>query len=229
MELRLRGPHNLFRLDESADQYVLVAGGIGITPIIAMADRLKALGKSYQVHYCGRSRRSMAFLERLVREHGSCLSIHAGDEGQRADLAQIVNGLPTGGQIYVCGPERLISAVEQLSGHLPEGSFHFEFFTSGSAGLDPAREKAFEVDLADSGLKLRVAADETLLDAILRTGIDVACDCREGLCGSCEVTVLEGEVDHRDMVLTRSERAGNTRMMSCCSRSLKGGKLKLAL
>lgn len=229
MELRLRGPHNLFRLDESADRYVLVAGGIGITPIIAMADRLKALGKSYQLHYCGRFRRSMAFLERLERDHAPCLSIHAGDEGQRADLAEIVSGLPSGGQIYVCGPERLIAAAEQLTAHLPEGSFHFEVFAAGSASLDPAREKAFEVDLADSGLKLDVAADETLLDAILAAGIDVACDCREGLCGSCEVTVLEGEVDHRDMVLTRSERAGSARMMSCCSRSLNGGKLKLAL
>ncbi|WP_306144671.1 cytochrome P450/oxidoreductase [Roseibium sp. MMSF_3412] len=229
MELRLRGPHNLFRLDESADRHILVAGGIGITPIIAMADRLKALGKSYQVHYCGRSRRAMAFLERLERDHGSCLSIHAGDEGQRADLGQIVNGLPSGGQIYVCGPERLIAAVEQLTAHLPDGSFHFEFFAGGSTGLDPAREAAFDVDLADSGLKLNVAADETLLDAILAAGIDVACDCREGLCGSCEVAVLEGAVDHRDMVLSRGERAQNDRMMSCCSRAQNGGKLKLAL
>ncbi|MEO0976590.1 MAG: cytochrome P450/oxidoreductase [Pseudomonadota bacterium] len=229
MELRLRGPHNLFRLDESAEHYVLVAGGIGITPIIAMADRLKALGKSYQVHYCGRGRTSMAFLHRLERDHGSRLLVHAGDEGQRADLAQIVNGIPEGGQIYVCGPERLITAAEHLSAHLPDGSFHFEFFAAGSAGLDPAVEKGFEVSLADSGLTLSVAADETLLDAILAAGIDIACDCREGLCGSCEVTVLEGEVDHRDMVLTRSERSGNTRMMSCCSRSLNGGKLKLAL
>lgn len=229
MELRLRGPHNLFRLDEDAEQHVLVAGGIGITPIIAMADRLKALGKSYHVHYCGRSRQTMAFVDRLERDHGSCLTIHAGNEGQRADLQQIVNGLPPGGQIYVCGPQRLIAALEQLTAHLPGGSFHFEFFAAGSAGLDPAGESGFEVDLADSGLKITVAADETLLDAILATGIDVACDCREGLCGSCEVVVLEGEIDHRDMVLTRTERAENRRMMSCCSRSANGGKLKLAL
>ncbi len=229
MELRLRGPHNLFRLDESAEHYILVAGGIGITPIIAMADRLKAIGKSYQIHYCGRSRQTMAFVERLQRDHAAHLSIHAGSEGQRADLRRIVDGLPECGQIYVCGPERLIAAVEQLTAHLPDGSFHFEFFAAASAGLDPAREHGFDVDLADSGLKLSVAADETLLDAILAAGIDVACDCREGLCGSCEVTVLEGDIDHRDMVLTRSERNENRRMMSCCSRLRNGGTLKLAL
>ncbi|MET1411483.1 cytochrome P450/oxidoreductase [Roseibium sp. HPY-6] len=229
MELRLRGPSNLFRLDETASHVVLLAGGIGITPIVAMADRLKQLGKTYHVHYCGRSRGSMAFVDRLEEDHGSCLTLHAGDEGKRADIKAIVEGLPDGGQIYVCGPDRLISAVEKWTADMPDGTFHFEHFTSNATGLDPDKENAFEIELKDSGLTLTVEADQTLLDTLLSAGIDLACDCREGLCGSCEVEVLEGEIDHRDMVLTRTERAGNRRMMSCCSRSMRGGKLKLAL
>ncbi len=229
MELRLRGPHNLFRLDEEAGHHVLIAGGIGITPIIAMADRLKALGKSYDVHYCGRSRRSMALLERLLSNHPDHVTIHAGDEGRRAQLEAIVKALPERGQIYACGPERMISALEDLTADKPEGTFHFEHFSAGATALDPEKEKAFEVELTDSGLSLTVSANETLLDAILAAGIDVACDCREGLCGSCEVDVLEGDIDHRDMVLTRAERATNQRMMACCSRSKDGGKIKLSL
>lgn len=229
MALKLRGPSNLFRLDEEATCYVLVAGGIGITPIIAMADRLKALGRDYVIHYAGRSRASMAFVSRLQADHAGRLRLYAKDEGQRADLAAIVAALPAGGQIYACGPARMITALEDLTAGLPENTLHFEHFSTRETGLDPAKESAFEVELHDSGLTLSVAADTTLLDAIRAVGIDVASDCREGLCGSCEIEVLEGEIDHRDVVLTRAERAENRRMMACCSRAKNGGRLKLAL
>lgn len=227
-ELRLRGPSNLFRLDEAAPYHVLIAGGIGITPILAMADRLKALGRDYAVHYCGRSRTGMAFLDRLEADHAGHVTIHAKDEGQRADLAAIVADLPEGGQIYCCGPERMIASLEDLTADKPEGTLHFEHFSTDDSGLDPEKEHAFSVELEDSGLALTVAADQTLLDAIRAAGIDVASDCCEGLCGSCEVQVLEGAVDHRDKVLTRAERAGNRRMMACCSRAF-GDRIKLAL
>lgn len=228
-EIKLRGPSNLFRLDESAAHYTLVAGGIGITPIIAMADRLKALSKPYHLHYAGRGRRSMALLARLEHDHGRAVTIHTGDEGRRMDLPELVRDLPLGGQIYACGPDRMISALDELTADLPEGSFHFEHFTSHATGLDPEREQPFEAELADSGLTLQVGAGQTLLEAIQAAGIDVASDCCEGLCGSCEVTVIEGDIDHRDLVLTRAERAGNQRMMSCCSRPRNGGRIKLAL
>lgn len=228
-QVKLRGPSNLFRLDQDAERYVLVAGGIGITPIIAMADHLKAQGKAYEMHYAGRSRRTMAFLDRLARDHGDALCVYAGDEGARMDLPALVAALPEGGQIYSCGPDRMISMLEDLTADLPEGTFHFEHFTTKGAGLDPAVETAFEAELVDSGLTVHVGADTTLLDAIRSAGIDVASDCCEGLCGSCEVEVVEGEIDHRDMVLTRAERAGNTRMMSCCSRARNGMRIKLSL
>lgn len=229
MELRLRGPSNLFRLDETAPYHVLIAGGIGITPILAMADRLKALGRDYVVHYCGRSRGSMAFLDRLESDHAGHVTIYAKDEGKRADLAALVAGLPEGGQIYCCGPERMIAALEDLTTDKAEGTLHFEHFSTNDSGLDPEKERAFEVELKDSGLTLTVAADQTLLDAIRAVGIDTASDCCEGLCGSCEVEVLEGAINHRDKVLTRAERAESRRMMACCSRAKDGSRIKLAL
>ena len=228
-EIRMRGPSNLFRLDETAPHVVLVAGGIGITPILAMADRLKVLGHSYALHYAGRSKSTMAFLDRVSCDHGAALTLYAGDEGLRMDLSAMVADLDDGAQIYACGPQGLLSALETLTDNLRDGTFHFEHFTTSTTGLDPDKEQAFEVELADSGLMLNVTADTTLLDAIMAAGIDVACDCREGLCGSCEVAVVEGEIDHRDMVLTRAERAENKRMMTCCSRAKNGARLKLAL
>lgn len=229
MDVRLRGPSNLFRLDETASSYLLVAGGIGITPIIAMADRLKTLGKDYAVHYCGRSRKTMAHLDRLEKDHPGKVTVYAGDEQRRADLSALVSQLKPNGQIYVCGPERMISALEDLTADLPEGSLHFEHFSARDTGLDPEKETAFEVELQDSGLSFQVAADETLLDALHAKGVDVASDCREGLCGSCEVPVLDGEIDHRDKVMTRAERAENKRLITCCSRARNGSRLKLAL
>lgn len=227
-EIKLRGPSNLFRLDPDATHYVLVAGGIGITPIMAMADRLKALGRSYELHYAGRGRRTMAFLDRLRADHGAALTLYSDEEQRFMDLPAMVAGLGEGAQIYACGPQGLLGALEELTAELPEGTFHFEHFSATSAGLDPEKESAFEVELVDSGITLTVANDTTLLDTVLAAGIDIACDCREGLCGSCEVAVLDGEVDHRDMVLTRAERTENKRIMTCCSRA-RGGRLKLAL
>ncbi len=228
LPLRLRGPSNLFRLDEQAQDYVLIAGGIGITPIIAMADRLKSLGKNYVIHYCGRSRQRMAFLDRLAADHVGRFTLYTGDENRRADLASIVAKLPDGGQIYCCGPDRMIAAMQDFTADKPEGAFHFERFSGEEARLDPDKEHGFTAELRDSGLTLSVRADQMLLDAIRAAGIDVASDCCEGLCGSCEVDVVDGDVDHRDKVLTRAERAENRRMMTCCSRA-RGERIKLAL
>ncbi|WP_069300665.1 cytochrome P450/oxidoreductase [Neptunicoccus sediminis] len=227
-EIKLRGPSNLFRLDPDAAHYVLVAGGIGITPILAMADRLKAEGRSYELHYAGRASSTMAFTARLQADHGAALTLYCDGENTFMDLPAMVAGLGEGAQIYACGPQGLLRALEDLTAGLPEGTFHFEHFSTSNAGLDPDKESAFSVELVDSGLKLEVANDTTLLDTLLAAGIDIACDCREGLCGSCEVAVLEGDIDHRDMVLTRTERSENKRIMTCCSRA-KGSKLKLAL
>jgi len=228
--LYIAGPKNHFPLDETAPRYTLIAGGIGITPILAMADRLKALGKPYALHYCGASRRTMALLDRVERDHAAALTLHASDEGCRLDLPQVLSGLSEGEQVYACGPGRMLEALEALAGERewPEGRLHVEHFTARSSLLDPRHEHAFEALLADSDLTVQVGNDQTLLEALTAAGVDVPSDCSEGLCGTCEVAVVEGDIDHRDLVLSRAERDANDRMMACCSRAC-GKRLVLSL
>ena len=224
--IRIRGPKNHFRLDEGAEHYLLFAGGIGITPIITMADRLKRLGKDYAIHYAGRSFGSMAFLERLRRDHGARLHLYGKAEGGRLDLATVIAAAPADAQLYACGPDRLLAALEQsVSGQTER--LHVEHFSSVGTLLDPDEESPFEAELKDSGLLVPVPADQTLLQALRAVGVDVPSDCEEGLCGTCEVAVVAGDVDHRDKVLSAAERAVGGRMMACCSRAR--GKLVLAL
>ncbi|WP_447554414.1 cytochrome P450 [Vreelandella sp. EE22] len=226
--LHIAGPKNHFHLDETATRYTLIAGGIGITPILAMADRLKALGKPYTLHYCGAERRTMAFLERVERDHDAALTVHVGNEGSRLDLPNALSDLSEGEQVYSCGPERMLEALEMLAMGWPEGTLHVEHFAARSSILDPKNEHAFEAVLADSDLTVQVGNDQTLLEALTAAGVDVPSDCCEGLCGTCEVVVAEGHIDHRDLVLSRAEREANDRMMSCCSRA-KGKRLVLSL
>jgi cytochrome P450/ferredoxin-NADP reductase len=226
-ELRVRGPKNHFRLmPDVGEHFILVAGGIGVTPIIAMADRLKLCGKSYEIHYCGRSRRAMSFLDRLELDHGAVLTLYPADEGHRLDVGALVDGLKDTDQIYGCGPERLLTALEAAMTGRPR-QLHFEHFTPPSARLSPNDELAFEVELRDSQLTITVRPDQTLLDAVRAVGVDVQSDCEEGLCGTCQVALLEGEVEHRDRVLTLTERAAGDRMIACCSRGR--GRLVLGL
>jgi cytochrome P450/ferredoxin-NADP reductase len=227
--LRVRGPKNHFRLDETAARYVLVAGGIGITPIIAMADRLKHLGKSYAIHYAGRTVAAMAFADRLASDHGDELHLYPKSEGKRMNLPALLREAGNGQQqVYACGPERLLTELETLSQSWPQNTLHVEYFTATASLLDPANEISFQVELTDSDLTLDVAADQTLLQALHAAGLDVACECEEGLCGSCEVGVVSGDIDHRDRVLSQAERAQSNRMMACCSR-VRSGKLVLSL
>ena len=229
MELRMRGPRNHFRFDEQASHYVLIAGGIGITPIIGMADHLKSQNKTYELHFAGRSRSAMALLDRLEKDHATQLTVYSSQEGRRADLPAIVADLPHNGQIYACGPDRMIEALSRLTAHLPQGSFRFEHFHTRAPGLDAENETAFDVVLSDSGLVLHVPSNRTLLDVIRSAGVDVPSDCLEGLCGTCEAAVLDGEIDHRDRVLTSAERQRADRVMTCCSRGKNGCSLTLAL
>ncbi len=219
MRLRVRGPRNHFRLDETAKRLVLIAGGIGITPISAMARRARELGIDYTLHYSGRSRASMALLDELAALHGERLRLYIGAQGQRNDFAALLAQPQTGTQIYACGPERMLQGLAQACAHWPEDSLKVEHFQSTLGKLDPSKEHTFEAELKDSGLVIPVRADQTLLDALRAANIDVQSDCEEGLCGSCEVRVLHGEIDHRDVVLTRAEREAGNRMMSCCSRA----------
>ncbi|GAA4417293.1 cytochrome P450/oxidoreductase [Acidovorax lacteus] len=226
--LQLAGPKNLFRLDESAARYVLIAAGIGITPMLAMADRLKALGKPYTLHYAGRSRGQMALLPRITRDHAGHVHLYVKAEGQRMALPALLANIGAQDRVYACGPGRLIDELEALGTAWPEGVLHYEHFSGEGAALDPAKEHAFVAELRDSNLQVQVPADRTLLQALQAAGVDVPCDCNEGLCGTCEVAVLDGAIDHRDKVLTQAERATQRRMLACCSRAA-GQKIVLAL
>lgn len=226
--LKVRGPRNHFRFNEEIKKAVFVAGGIGITPISAMARRARELGIDYELHYSGRARASMAFVEELSSLHGDRLHLYPKDEGRRNDFSALLAVPAADTQVYACGPERMLQALEAACSRWPEDALRVEHFQSAPGLLDPSREHAFEVELKDTGIVVQVSADQTLLAALRGANIDVQSDCGEGLCGSCEVRVLAGKIDHRDVVLTRSERDGNTQMMACCSRAA-GTRLVLEL
>ncbi|MDR5856343.1 cytochrome P450/oxidoreductase [Caballeronia sp. LZ062] len=223
---RIRGPRNHFRLDTAARRLVLIAGGIGITPISAMARHAREHGIDYEVHYSGRSRASMAFLDEMRALHGERMRVYVSEEGARNDFAAL--RVEAGTQVYACGPARLLDALSAASDAWPDGALKIEHFESTLGALDPSNEHAFDVELKDSGLTLTVPPDQTLLTTLRRANIDIQSDCEEGLCGSCEVRVIDGEIDHRDVVLTKDERDSNRRMMACCSRA-KGTKLVLEI
>lgn len=221
-EVTVRGPRNHFRLDDDATHLVLVAAGIGITPVLAHADAARVAGRSYEVHYLGRRRGTMPYLDRLERDHADApggLTLHTSEDGHRADLAALLADLPSGTRVYACGPQRLLDALTALTSGWPDDTLRLEHFTSTLVALDPEVEHAFDIRLAQSGQTLQVAADRTVLETLRTAGIDVPSDCEEGLCGTCEVAVIEGEVDHRDVVLTTAERKAGRSMMTCCSRA----------
>lgn len=211
------GPRNNFRLEEGARHSVLMAGGIGITPIGAMVRRLAQLGRSWTLHYAVRDRRTAAFAEELTAL-GDHVHLHVDDEagGRLLDIAGIVAAAPAGAHLYCCGPLPMLAAFEAATAEIPGERVHVEYFT---AKAPPATSGGFVVELARSGRSIEIPAGESILEAVLDLGIDVPNSCREGVCASCETRVLEGVPDHRDLVLTREEQAANTTMMICCSGS----------
>lgn len=226
--LRIKGPKNSFPLLSKAQKYILIAGGIGITPILSMADHLKAQGVPYELHYAGRSEAAMAFLPRVRAEHDQSLRLWVKDQGQRLSLAEVVQQLGENEHIYVCGPERMIHELEDLCETALDNVLYFEHFSSNAQQLDTSQNQPFEVHLTNSKLQLQVLPEQTLLEVLLEAGVEVDYDCEEGLCGNCEVVVVEGEVEHRDSVLTRNEKASGKSMMACCSRA-KHQQIKIAL
>jgi tetrachlorobenzoquinone reductase len=220
--LEVRGPRNRFKLID-APSYLLLAGGIGITPLSAMARRLAAVGARWQLIYGGRSRSSMAFLAELEELAADRLSVVAEDESGRPDLAAAVLRAPTGTAVYCCGPEPMLRIVEELCAERgTDVSLHFERFApsgrvvaAGATGDQP-----FEIELRRRHLVLVVPAHRSALDVVREVVPNHPYSCREGECGSCEVRVLEGKVEHRDEVLSDEERESNEVMMLCVSRAL---------
>ena len=215
--LQISQPRNNFKLDTEASHSVLVAGGIGITPIYCMFRQLLALGRSAELIYCARSRKEAALLEQLSGL-GAKVLYHFNDEKDCApDLARYLAGQPADTHFYCCGPTPMLDAFESTCESLGYPHAHIERFTA--AELPPAADaqQSYDVELKKTGKTVQVGAGLNLLDVLLEAGCDIDYSCREGVCGSCETKVLDGDVDHRDGVLTKAERATNASMMVCVS------------
>ncbi|HWR86727.1 MAG TPA: PDR/VanB family oxidoreductase [Rhodoglobus sp.] len=215
--LRVAGPRNHFEfVPEKGTRYRFVAGGIGITALAAMLRSARTAGVDYTLEYAGRSRSCMALLPELVAEHGDRVNVYAADEGARLDLDAMFAGLPPFTTTYCCGPARLIDAVEAAGAGRTVKVERFEAKELGA----PVRSEPFEVELAFSGLELEVPPDRSVLDVIEEAGVLILSSCRIGTCGTCETRVMDGEVDHRDSILTAGEQAANDVMYPCVSRAV---------
>lgn len=224
MRLHVSEPRNHFPLVE-AGEYLFVAGGIGVTPLLPMIAAVARRGAPWRLAYGGRTAASMAFCDEL-RAHGDSVSLCHDDRDGPLDLDALLGQPRVGVAVYCCGPEGLLAAVEERCAAWPAGALHVERFHARPGALEGARG-AFEVELAASGMTVAVAADETIVEALEAAGIEVATSCQEGTCGTCETTVLEGEVDHRDSFLTDEEREDGA-ILICCSRAA-GPRLVLDL
>jgi vanillate O-demethylase ferredoxin subunit len=221
--VRVGAPRNHFPLREDGAGALLLAGGIGITPLLAMARRLHALGQAFDLHYCTRSRAQTAFADEIATSSfGTRVHVHHddGDAAQRLDLDRILREHAARGKrpdLYVCGPAGFIACVIDRAGQFgwPEEMIHREYF---AAEVDMAGG-SFTVEARRSGKTVTVAAGQTIADALKAAGVNAPLSCEEGVCGTCQTRVLDGTPDHRDVYLSASERADNGSIMICCSRS----------
>lgn len=231
-------PRNHFALAQSARKHLFIAGGIGITPIMAMLDEVQRRGDHFHLYYCARTPQRAAFLDRvkpLVEKGLVSLHFDDGDPDQGLDLASTLETRPDGTHLYYCGPGRFMDAIEAASAHWPAGSRHCERFSAsgakapasaGAANDERASETPFEVELRRSAKRCTVQPGESIVDVLRAHGIDVDTSCCEGYCGTCMTRYLAGEPLHRDTVLDDEDR--QEFVMICCSRS-KGPTLVLDL
>ncbi|WP_328459278.1 cytochrome P450/oxidoreductase [Actinoplanes sp. NBC_00393] len=213
--VRAGWPRNNFALVPSP-RYVFVAGGIGITPILPMLAAATAAGAEWTLHYGGRSRSSMAFCEELA-QYGSRVVLTPHDEHGLLDLAGIFASVSPDTLVYACGPEPLLTALEEALSHWPEGTLHTERFAPKR--IAPRADVAFEVEFAASGVTVTVPPGRSILQAAEEQGITALSSCKEGTCGTCETRILSGEADHRDSILTPAEQRANQSLMLCVSRA----------
>ena len=229
-KLTISAPRNNFALNENAPHTVLISGGIGITPLFCMIQRLQALGRTWELYLCARTREHAAFRDQLnaLPESSRGWVHYTFDQEpgvKMLDIAAVVAAQAPDTHLYCCGPLPMLEAFEKATADRAPECVHVEYFAAKEA---PAATGGFTVVLAKSGKTLEVPAGKTILDAVLDAKIRVSYSCMEGICGSCEVGIIEGVADHRDLVLSKEEHAANKSMMICCSGS-KSDKLVLDL
>ncbi|WP_233270397.1 PDR/VanB family oxidoreductase [Chachezhania sediminis] len=226
--VEVTGPKNEFPLADSDAPSLLIAGGIGVTPMISMATALAGDGRAFTFHYAMRNAGAGAFVDALTGAHGDRVVLHRDDEaGGPLDVAALIDAADPATHIYVCGPKPMIEAVKTAAEHrgFAPDQIHFELFESAA---EQDGDTAFEVELASSGKVYTIPAGRTIIEVLEEAGEDLVYDCQRGDCGICQTDVLDGIPDHRDVVLTDAERASNAVMQICVSRA-KSPRLKLDL
>jgi vanillate O-demethylase ferredoxin subunit len=219
--LTISAPKNHFPLAHEAEHNLLLAGGIGVTPILCMAERLAVTGAKFEMHFCTRSRDRTAFHDRITQSrYAPKVQFHHDDgTAEKFDIAARLEKPQPGTHLYVCGPKGFMDAVlntARASGW-PEAQLHYEFF---SADVGPSEsDESFEVQLASSGRIVVVPKDQSVVQALAAAGIEVLTSCEQGVCGTCLTRVLEGVPDHKDMYLTPDEQSANDQFTPCCSRA----------
>jgi vanillate O-demethylase ferredoxin subunit len=222
--IEISTPRNLFPLDATASRTLLLAGGIGVTPILSMANECARENRAFEMHYCARTPAKMAFADRLKRSPIAphChLHFDDGPRKQQIDLARVLANPRVGHHLYVCGPSGFINATldTAAASGWADAQLHREFFSAPASEHDEGDDKAFTVALARSGLQTEVPPGVSIVKALEDIGVFVPTSCAEGICGMCVVPVLEGIPEHRDFILSADERARNDRLTACCSRA----------
>lgn len=221
--VRVRGPRNHFPL-LAAPSYVFIAGGIGITPMLPMIEEVVAAGADWHLYYGGRTRDSMAYLDE-IEKHGDRVTVVPQDQAGLLDIRGILGEPNADTLVYCCGPEPLLAVVEAQCASWPHGALHLERFAAKVIDTE-GDDAPFELALQRSGITTTVPADRTVFEVMRAAGVSVLGSCLEGICGTCETDILEGEVEHRDSVLDPDEQEANETMMVCVSRC-RGKRLVL--
>ena len=220
--LTLSQPHNQFELNRNTATYTLVAGGIGITPLVSMARTLSQGEKPVQLHYAVRSREEAVFASELRTWLGDRLHLYVRSEGERMDLAAIVAAIPGEGELYACGPIGMLEAVREIWATAGRNMGRLRYETFAASGHYPNQD--FTVAIPRFGIELRVPAHQTLLDALEQAGVEVMSDCRRGECGLCAVDILDcnAPIDHRDVFFSARQKDENKKLCACVSRAVGG-------
>jgi vanillate monooxygenase ferredoxin subunit len=229
-------PRQHFSLDESAEMTLLFAAGIGITPLLSMAHRLRRIARPFHLYYCSRTRRNTAFLHELSSFERECVTMHH-SEGlveRRFDASSVMRDCQQDAHIYVCGPAGFIDAIRSAAAEAGRKNVHVELFeaprTSISAQANSMRSKNdFHVVLRRTNHKIFVPSDKSILDALFDAGITVSASCEDGWCGLCTVDVVSGAIDHRDSFLSEEDKQSGKKIQICVSRAMHGGMLVLDL
>ena len=223
-------PLNGFPLAEDARRHLLIAGGIGITPILAMGIRLARRGADFTLHYCTKSVAETAFLEEIKGHFGARAVFHhdGGDPTKGIDLSAVLRRYVQGDHLYICGPPGLLQAARDTAAHWPEAAVHFELFAPRA---DPAQwtNESFDIVLSRHKTAVTVPADKTILEVVREAGIEIDSSCETGICSTCRTRLLGGRAEHRDEVLTDREKRDQSAIMICISRARAGETLILDL